>query len=779
MGEIRVGDVVFAPDGTQTVVEWVSAIMQHRPCFRVVFDTGESIIADDEHLWATRTDQERTLASKDEAWRLRRRAARPKRGTGARPDLAARNSAKPTPLADRSPRVRTTGEIRRTLRAGRRTNHSIDVIAPVDTAFVGPVPVDAYVLGVWLGDGTRGASSITTADAQLIEELEARGEKPRRVMSARYAWTLPGLAGRLRLLDVLKEKKIPESYLRASVGARTELLCGLMDTDGFARPNGGCEFTTTSPLLRDGMMTLLGGLGIKAGLIEGVATLNGRAISAKWRICFTSPFPCFRLARKLARQRMAVGRLSTRRRFIVDVQEVESVPVRCLGVAHPGRCFCVGRGHIPTHNSWALLLDPLRHAHKADFRAVYFRRTMPDLRKPGGLWDTSRTIYPLVGARPRDALLEWHFPSSAWLKMGHLEHDKDRYDHQGAQYAWLGFDELTHFSARAFWYLWSRARAPAHVCRPTIRATCNPDPDSWVFDLVEWYLTPEGFPDPEKVGLLRYFLRGAGDRLEWRDDPAAFVDVDDVKEHASKEGMSLEAASRSLARSFTFIPARLDDNPSLGAEYRAALQALPYVERMRLLSGNWAARETSGTVFREEWLAETVDLPPLDARRVRFWDLAGSKKRRSDFTAGVLVSLTASGVVVVEDVRQAKGTPAETEALLRETAERDGRSVEIWIEEESGASGMMLVDHLARHALKGFTVAGSKISGDKLVRAKPVSAAAEQGRIMLRQGASWRRPFLAQLQAFPDVVHDDMVDAFIGSWHQIQQDEFAWATVTR
>lgn len=441
--------------------------------------------------------------------------------------------------------------------------------------------------------------------------------------------------------------------------------------------------------------------------------------------------------------------------------------------------FALFGGAAGGGKSWAMLLDPLRHVAKADFRAVFFRRTMPDLRKPGGLWDTSRTLYPLVGARARDALLEWHFPSGAWMKMGHLEHAKDRYDHQGAQYAWIGFDELTHFDSRAFWYLWSRARAPAHVCRPVIRATCNPDPESWVFDLVEWYLTPEGFPDPAKAGRLRYFLRAEGDRIAWREDPSAFVDLDDVKEHASRNACSLEESSRALARSFTFVPALLDDNPSLGEEYRAALQALPYVERMRLLGGNWTARESAGSVFRAEWFAETTDLPGIGARRVRYWDLAGSKKRRSDFTAGVLVSVDPEGVVVVEDVRQEKGTPAETEALIRETAQRDGKGVEVWIEEEKGGAGIILVDHIARHVLQGFAVNGAPLTGDKLVRAKPASAAAEQGRVRVRRGASWLRPFLAQLQAFPDVTHDDMVDAFVGAWSQIQEAEFSWATVTR
>jgi hypothetical protein len=131
--------------------------------------------------------------------------------------------------------------------------------------------------------------------------------------------------------------------------------------------------------------------------------------------------------------------------------------------------------------SFVILLEALRHLDPPNphFRAVYFRRTAADLRKPKGLWDTSQQIFPHFSGTARDALLEWRFPSGAWLKMNHLERESDVYDHQGAEYPVIFFDEATHFTSAQFWYLFSRNRAPKVAgFRPYIRMTCNPDPDT-------------------------------------------------------------------------------------------------------------------------------------------------------------------------------------------------------------------------------------------------------------------------------------------------------------
>jgi hypothetical protein len=129
--------------------------------------------------------------------------------------------------------------------------------------------------------------------------------------------------------------------------------------------------------------------------------------------------------------------------------------------------------------SWALLYEPLRHIHNADFGGLIFRRTYPQIMQEGGLWDESCDLYNLLSAKSNQTDMRWRFPSGASISFGHLQHEKDRYDYQGAQVAYIGFDELTHFSEKVFWYMLSRNRTTCGV-RPYIRATCNPDCDSWV-----------------------------------------------------------------------------------------------------------------------------------------------------------------------------------------------------------------------------------------------------------------------------------------------------------
>src|SRR4051812_4845056 len=191
----------------------------------------------------------------------------------------------------------------------------------------------------------------------------------------------------------------------------------------------------------------------------------------------------------------------------------------------PQTAFLASRADIAIYGgaagggkSWALLLEPLRHVGVADFGAVFFRRSTVQIRNEGGLWDESAKLYPHVGARAREQALEWRFPSGASVSFGHLEHERNVYDWQGSQISLIGFDELTHFSARQFFYMLSRNRSMCGV-RPYVRATCNPDADSWVAKLIGWWIDQEtGLPIPERSGVLRWFAR-VGEELVWADRP--------------------------------------------------------------------------------------------------------------------------------------------------------------------------------------------------------------------------------------------------------------------
>ena len=152
-------------------------------------------------------------------------------------------------------------------------------------------------------------------------------------------------------------------------------------------------------------------------------------------------------------------------------------------------------GSAGSGKSWAILLEPLRHVTtNKEFAAVCFRRNTTQIRNPGGLWDESAKVYPTVGSTPVNHLLEWRWPSGGKVKFAHLEHDSTVNEWQGSQIPLIMFDELCHFSKSQFFYMLSRNRSMCGV-RPYVRATCNPDADSWVAEFISWWIDQEtGYP---------------------------------------------------------------------------------------------------------------------------------------------------------------------------------------------------------------------------------------------------------------------------------------------
>jgi hypothetical protein len=165
-----------------------------------------------------------------------------------------------------------------------------------------------------------------------------------------------------------------------------------------------------------------------------------------------------------------------------------------------------------------LILEPLRHVGRiANFTAVFFRRTTPQITNPGALWDESLNFYRWVGGTPHVGVHEWRWPRAGKIKFSHLQLESTIfYDWQSAQITLICFDELTQFTAHQFFYMVSRNRSTCGV-RSYIRATCNPDADSWVAEFVAWWIDQEtGLPIPERAGVLRYYIRVSG-KIVWAD----------------------------------------------------------------------------------------------------------------------------------------------------------------------------------------------------------------------------------------------------------------------
>lgn len=413
--------------------------------------------------------------------------------------------------------------------------------------------------------------------------------------------------------------------------------------------------------------------------------------------------------------------------------------------------------------SFALLLEPLRHAvANKHFSAVFFRRNTTQIRNPGGLWDESLKIYSLLGAEPVQQPLEWRFPSGAKIKFAHLEHENTVLDWQGAQIPFLAFDELTHFTRQQFWYMISRNRSMCGV-RPYVRATCNPDADSWVADFISWWIDPNtGLAIPERAGVLRWFIR-VSDTIIWANSP------EELPPQLAPDGQTV------APKSVTFIPAKLTDNRALmqaDPGYHANLMALPLVDRERLLGANWKIRPAAGLYFQRQW-CRIVDVPPANMVVVRAWDLAATEKTESndpDWTSGTKIGRTLGGEFVVLDQIWLRGSPQKVRDLVLNTASADGRGVMISLPQDPGQAGKSQGLDFVK-ALAGYRVTVTpepRNTGDvaltpsrasaKITRFSPFSAQAEGGNVMVLRG-DWNQRYFDELEGFPEAKHDDSADS--------------------
>jgi predicted phage terminase large subunit-like protein len=386
--------------------------------------------------------------------------------------------------------------------------------------------------------------------------------------------------------------------------------------------------------------------------------------------------------------------------------------------------------------SYALLLEALRNIHVQGFGAVIFRRTSPQIRAEGGLWDTSATLYPQFGFRSRET--QWIYTNGNKISFSHMEYEKDRFNWQGSQIPLIGFDELTHFTKTQFFYLLSRNRSVCGV-KPYMRATTNPDPNSWVRDFIDWWIDKEGFAIPERSGVMRYFVNIA-DEIRWSDSPERL-----------KEKYGVEA------KSFTFIPAKLDDNKILmdsDPGYKASLLALPRIERERLLGGNWNISEAGG-IFQIDWFQRYKDLPQ-GGYYAQSWDTAVKDKQHNDYTVCTTWYVVNNTYYLAHMLQDKLQYPQLKSAMLKLANDFNPRKILI----EDKASGQSILQDLRQSSRLPIVAIMPKT--DKLTRANLASRHVEAGRVYIPYSSSWLTEFERQVFSFPSENkedHDDIVDS--------------------
>ena len=373
--------------------------------------------------------------------------------------------------------------------------------------------------------------------------------------------------------------------------------------------------------------------------------------------------------------------------------------------------------------SVAQLMAALQYVDIPGYSAILFRKTYADLSLPGALIDMSKQwLMPFVESKEvkwSEKEKQYVFPSGATLNFGYLESGNDCYRYQGAEFQYIGMDEVTHIDPANYRYLFSRLRKPKSLQVPLrFRATANPGGQ-----FGEYYYQ-------------RFFVEG-------------------------------KDAGR------IFIGAGIDDNPYLDAEaYKESLAELDPIERERLLNGNWEIK-ANGDMFNRHWfnIVPASDIPPA-AKRVRFWDMAstdpskrkGRNKREPDWSVGFKLAHY-QGMYWIEDIIRVQKTPHDLEQIIGDTAKLDGYGVAIRMEKEPGSSGEITIDHYSRNVLRGYDFVGLASTGSKVERARTASAASQAGRVFISQRCRNMLPFLDEADLFPYGLHDDTIDGFSGAFN--------------
>ena len=322
MGEIEPGDQVFGPDGRLCTVTHASEVFRGNDCYRVTTTDGRSVVADADHLWTVKDRQHKSSRGGERWLTLTTRELHDK-GT-------MRGRARPE-YRWSLPRQRALQSVHRVL------------------------PVDPYVLGVWLGDGATADGRISVGFDDIDAMRNLLGSVSARRHRTCWSVTVPGLRTSLRKAGLLGRKHIPDEYFVASQEQRLALLQGLMDTDGsMDEPRGRASFVGMNAGLVESVATLARSLGFRATVISGDAKIDGRVVGTVHRTMFHvaegDPVP-FRMPRKVAR----CGKPSRQgNRHVVSIktiEPVESVETRCIKVDRDDGLFLAGRELMVTHNT--------------------------------------------------------------------------------------------------------------------------------------------------------------------------------------------------------------------------------------------------------------------------------------------------------------------------------------------------------------------------------------------------------------------------------------------
>lgn len=715
MGELRVGDEVFDENGAPCRVTGKSQIWRDRPNYIVRTDCGDEIIADQEHEWRVR------LCGKP-------RAA-----------LKANGKGRP-PLADRDDpaskfKIKETREIAK----GRAKRAMVErakalQLPPAD------LPIDPYLLGVWLGDGNSADLRITSSvDDQpwLRGELEQLGIKTFST-SVPTLFSVHGMRAKFMGLGLIRaayhgilgRKHIPAAYLRGSIEQRLALLQGLVDTDGTVCKRRGCTtFCNTNLELAEGVRELVRSLGVKAGWSEGRAMLYGKDCGPVYRVSFFMAGSA-RMPRKAELTRDQYRTPNT----YIEAELTESVDTVCIEVDSTSHLFLAGRSMTPTHNStFASVVAPtyfmgrnpgtkiILASYGSDLARKHGRRARQIVRSSG-----FSSLFGTEISKDSSAANEWALTNgSEYLAAGLLAGLTGNRCHGAI------VDDPTK----------GREQADS----PTIRAKTW---DAYVDDL-QTRLIPGGW-----LGVVQ--TRWHEDDLSGRLLPKNYAGESGMVE--CRDGRMWEIINLPAECERADDPLGRKVGEMLWPEWFDASHWAPFRKQSR----TWASlfqqrpRPDEGGIFKDGWCVRRWATIPREADLcVHSWDTAQKPDQLNDPSVGTMWRMGGKvpGYYLADLYRERVDYPTLRRKVMA-YAERD-RPAAVLIEDKS--SGQSLIQEL--RTTTTLPVIAIEPHGSKLFRANEVSSMVESGLLIIPESAPWLVDFEGEFFGFPLTTHDDQVDS--------------------
>lgn len=321
MQDIKINDEIYDGEGKITTVQHVSNV-HYNPCYKIYFCNGDTLIADHEHKWLINTRKHSSITNYFEI-------------------------------------EMTTDQIFNHYSIYKNKNKlKIKTCNSLETE-IKELPIDPYVLGLWLADGNRTCGTITCVNKHIWEEIKKRGYKisanHNRNNNKSESRTIYGISKELNKLKLLGNKHIPNIYFRSSHNQRLDLLRGYMDGDGyFNLQRNRCVMVTTSLQQATDLSELISTLGDKATIIKSKTNGFNKQDVQCYHICFSpdvSPFLIRNTDYKMVSGVHTRRSFKNKNRYITKIEKIDTIPTKCLSVTSSNKSYLAGYNLIKTHNT--------------------------------------------------------------------------------------------------------------------------------------------------------------------------------------------------------------------------------------------------------------------------------------------------------------------------------------------------------------------------------------------------------------------------------------------